>query len=55
MTVNIVLTIIMIFKKIDNLSLNSKYSFLADFLNDLDKFIRLKTQKEKNKGKKTNV
>ena len=30
----------------------SKYSFLADFLNDLNEFNKLKTQKGKAKGKK---
>ena len=43
------------FKKIDNLSLESNYSFLATLLNDLDKFRKLKTQKEETKEKKTNV
>ena len=37
----------MIVKKIDNLSLETKYSFLAEFFNDLDKFNKLRTQKEK--------
>ena len=38
-------------KKIDNLSLELNYSFLANFLNDLDKFIKLKPQKEETKEK----
>ena len=42
-------------KKFDKLSLKSKYSFLADFFNDLDKFNRLKPQIEKATEKKTNV
>ena len=33
----------------------SKYFFLADFSNDLDKLNMLKSQKEKTKEKKTNV
>ena len=33
----------------------SKYSFLADFSNDLDKLNMLKSQKEKTKEKKTNA
>ena len=37
----------MIVKKIDNLSLETKYSFSAEFFNDLDKFNKLRTQKEK--------
>ena len=48
MTVNIVFTnIIVISKKFDRFSLKSKYSFLANIFNDLDKFTRVKTQKEK--------
>ena len=31
----------------ENFSFTSKYWFLADFFNDLDKFSELKTQKEK--------
>ena len=38
--------------KFGNLSLKSKYSFLANFSNDLDKFSRLKPKKEKTKEKK---
>ena len=34
-------------KKINNLSFKSKYSFLAKFFKDLNKFNKLKTQKEK--------
>ena len=33
-------------KKFDNLSFISKYSFLADFCNDLNKFNNLKTLKK---------
>ena len=36
-------------KKFNNLSLESKYSFLPSFSNDLDKFSRSKNQKEKTK------
>ena len=39
-------------KKFDNLSLNSKYFFLAESFNDLNQFNKLKTQKEKTKKKK---
>ena len=39
----------------ESLSLQSNYSFVASFSNDLDKFDKLKPQKEKNKSKKTNV
>ena len=42
-------------KKFDNLSLKSKHSFPSNFFDDLDKFNKLKTQKEKTKKKKTNV
>ena len=34
-------------KKFDNLSLESKYSFLADFFNNLDKCKKLKPKKDK--------
>ena len=34
-------------KKINNLSFKSKYSFLAKFFKDLNKFNKLKIQKEK--------
>ena len=34
-------------KMFDNLSLESKYSFLADFFNNLDKYKKLKPKKEK--------
>ena len=48
MTVKIVFTnIIVISKKFDRFSLKPKYSFLANIFNDLDKFMRVKTQKEK--------
>ena len=40
--------------KFDELSFKSKYSFLAELFNDLNKFNKLKTQKEKKK-KKGNV
>ena len=40
-------------KKFDNLSLKSKYSFLEEFSNDLNKFNKLKTLKERTE--KTNV
>ena len=39
-------------KKFDNLSLKSRYSFLAGFLNALNKFNQLKTQRENTKKKK---
>ena len=39
----------------ESLSLQSNYSFVASFSNDLNKFDKLKPQKEKNKSKKTNV
>ena len=39
-------------KKFDNFSLNSEYYFLADIFNDLDKFSKLKTEKEEKKRKK---
>ena len=42
-------------KKFDSLSFKSKYSFLPEFFNDLNKFNMPKTQKEKTKMKKTNV
>ena len=41
-------------KKFDNLSFKSKYSFLAEFFNDLNKFNKLKT-KRKNTKEKMNV
>ena len=34
-------------KKINNLSLKSKYLILVEYFNDLNKFNKLKTQKEK--------
>ena len=37
-------------EKIDNISLKSKYSFLANFFNDLDKFSKLKPQREKSRN-----
>ena len=43
----------LIIKKFDNLSVESKYSSLAEFSNDLNKFNKLKIQKEKIE-KKTN-
>ena len=39
-------------KKFENLSLEIKYYFLASFFDDLDKFTKLKRQKEKTKEKK---
>ena len=39
-------------KKFDNLSSKSMYSFLIRFFNDLDKFNKLKPQKEETKRKK---
>ena len=39
-------------KKNDNLSLKSRYSFLAEFFNALNKFNQLKTQRENTKKKK---
>ena len=41
-------------KKFLKISFKTKYSFLVDFFNDLDKFTRIQTQKEK-ANKKTNV
>ena len=37
-------------EQIDNISLKSKYSFLANFFNDLDKFSKLKPQREKSRN-----
>ena len=42
-------------KKIDILSFKSKYSFLISFFNDLDKFHKLKHQKEETEEKKYNT
>ena len=42
-------------KNFDNLSLKSKYFFLLKYFNDLNKFNKLKTQKEKTEKEKTNV
>ena len=42
-------------EKSDNLSFKSKYSFLYEFLNDLNKFNKLKTIKEITKKNKTNM
>ena len=42
-------------KKLDKLSLKSKYLFLVTFIYDLDKFTKLKTQKERTQKKKINV
>ena len=42
-------------KKIGNLYFKSKYFFLDKFLKDLNKFTKLKTQKEKEKRKKINA
>ena len=42
-------------KKFDSLSFNSKYSFLPEFFNDLNKFNMPKTQKEETKNKNANV
>ena len=44
--------IIVILKNMAIFFFISKYSFLADFLNDLNEFNKLKTQKGKAKGKK---
>ena len=44
--------------KFDNLSLKSKYSFLVEFFNDLNKFKKLNKKfkkKKKTEKKKTNV
>ena len=41
--------------KIDKLSFSSKYSFLANFFNDLEKLNKLKTLKEKPEKKEINV
>ena len=38
-------------KKLDSLCLKSKHSFLAECLNDLNKFNKLKPQKEETKKK----
>ena len=42
-------------KKFDNLSFNLKYSLLAEFLNDIDKFSDLKPRKKSTKKKKTKM
>ena len=42
----------LIIKKFDNLSVESKYSSLTEFSNDLNKFNKLKIQKEKIEKKK---
>ena len=42
-------------KKLDKLSLKSKHLFLVTFIYDLDKFTKLKTQKERTQNKKINV
>ena len=42
-------------EKIDNLSSTSKHSFLANFFDNLDKFNKLKTHKEKTEKRKTNM
>ena len=42
-------------KKLDKLSLKSKHLFLVTFIYDLDKFTKLKTQKERTQKKKINV
>ena len=42
-------------KKFNYLPFKSKYPFLVDFFNDLNKFNNLKTQKENSKKKITNV
>ena len=42
-------------KNCDNLSLKSKYSILAKFLNDIDKFSDLRPQNKNTKNKKTKV
>ena len=42
-------------KKFDNLSFKSKYSFLFEFFNDLNKFNNLKTQKENAKKEKNKL
>ena len=52
MTVIKVLTNILILKSLITFLLNQKYAFLAIFFNDVDKFNRLKPQKEKVKQKK---
>ena len=41
----------MIVKQIDKFSFQSKFSFLDNFLNDLDKLNKIKTQKEKTEKK----
>ena len=46
---------IVILKKVDNLSLESKHLFLVEFFNDLNKFNMLNPQKESTKKRKTNV
>ena len=40
-------------KRFCNLSLESKYPFLADFFTDLNKFNKLKTQQDKNRKEKS--
>ena len=42
-------------KKLDKLSLKSKHLFLVTFIYNLDKFTKLKTQKERTQKKKINV
>ena len=42
------------YKKFNNLSLKSKYSFLAYFFNNLDKYNNLKSQKEKKTKREKN-
>ena len=42
-------------KNIDNLSFKSKHSFLAEFLNDIDKFSDLKPRNKNTKKKKAKV
>ena len=44
------ITVNTVFKNFDNLSFRSRYSFLAQFFNDLNKFNKLKTQKQKRKN-----
>ena len=39
-------------KQFDKFSLKSKHSFLANFFDNLDKFTKLKTQKEESEKKK---
>ena len=51
---DVVFTNTMIFKKLDKLSFESKYSHLVEFY-DFDEFSRNKTRRKNTKEKKTNM